>query len=258
MINLIAVAEANTRSAEACLDCAMRPTCITANLDDDDTIRVARLIERRRTLPRGEWLYRAGASTRGRIYALRRGDLKIVRDCADGTQCIDRFQHEGELVGLDTIGLVQYANSAETLNTVEVCELPFSALQRMASGHAGLRATLFGAMQRQLQQQRAITLLLHNNNVQQRLVTTLLALASTQGARSGDALHLRLPMSRQDLAEHLGMGRVTVSRLLSQLQSQGLLRVSGRLLTIPQPAALAAHCGLEHPGAPATATARHD
>lgn len=221
-----------THEATSCLGCAMRERCFTATLDDDDTVRVGRLVERRRTLTRGQRLYQAGAPVHGRVYVLRRGDVKIVQEAADGKPFIDRFPREGDIVGLDTISLDRHLNSAVTLNTVEMCELSFSALQRMASTQPVLRLTIFGMMQHQLQQQRAITLLLHNNNAQQRLMAALRALGDRQAQSGTGDLRLRLPMSRQDLADHLGIGRTTVSRLLNELQTKGQLLVTGRTMTI--------------------------
>jgi CRP/FNR family transcriptional regulator, anaerobic regulatory protein len=234
-------------AAGNCLDCRMRHRCITGTLDDTDTLRIGQLVERRRTLPRGRRLYLAGTPSRARIYALRQGDVKIVQENADGSQFIDRFHHPGDIVGLDTIGMANHTNSAVTLNTVELCELPFATLQQLASTHLALRAILIGLMQRQLQRQRAITLLLHNNNAQQRLLGALLGLPSARQRDGEESLQLKLPMSRQDMADHLGIGRATISRLLAQMQSQGLLQVKGRLLTFPRAAALAAASGQCHP-----------
>lgn len=231
-------------TATDCLTCPMRHRCITGSLSDGDVVRVGLLVERRRTLPRGQWLYLPGTATRGRIYALRQGDVKIVQDGADGSQFIDRFHGPGDIVGLDTIGMAEHANSAAALNTVEVCEIPFAVLQHMASTHTALRAVLLGLMQRQLRQQRAITLLLHSNSAHQRLAGTLLALGGAVDHYGFDPIQLHLPMSRQDLADHLGMGRATVSRLLAQMEEQGLLKVTGRILRIPCPATLASTYGL--------------
>ena len=47
------------------------------------------------------------------------------------------------------------------------------------------------------------------------------------GQRSQRAGHLNLPMSRRDIADYLGLTLETVSRALSQLQSEGGLQLSG-------------------------------
>jgi CRP/FNR family nitrogen fixation transcriptional regulator len=51
---------------------------------------------------------------------------------------------------------------------------------------------------------------------------------------------LDLPMSRQDMADYLGLTIETVSRMLSQLQSNSILEFAGcRHVRIKNPAALA-------------------
>lgn len=56
-------------------------------------------------------------------------------------------------------------------------------------------------------------------------------------------------MSRQDLADHLGLAVETVSRLFSRLQEQGILRVRSRrihLLDRARPETLVERCTSSH------------
>ncbi len=75
--------------------------------------------------------------------------------------------------------------------------------------------------------------------VRSRLISLLLRLARQQGKpAAGGAVKIMLPASNQELAAHIGTVRELVSRNMSRLQSEGLIRIDGRTVTIPNLAAL--------------------
>jgi CRP/FNR family nitrogen fixation transcriptional regulator len=47
----------------------------------------------------------------------------------------------------------------------------------------------------------------------------------TMSERNGDGQHITLPMTRSDIADYLGLTIETVSRVFSQLRSQGVIQL---------------------------------
>ncbi len=75
--------------------------------------------------------------------------------------------------------------------------------------------------------------------VRSRLISMLLRTARQQGKpASGGGVVIPLPASNQELAAHIGTVRELVSRNLSRLQAEGLIRMDGRDVIIPNLAAL--------------------
>ena len=70
-----------------------------------------------------------------------------------------------------------------------------------------------------------------------RLARYLLRQPATGG---GAALEIDLPLARKELASHLAIVPETLSRLLRRWQDEGVIRVEGRKLAIPDPRALEA------------------
>jgi CRP/FNR family transcriptional regulator len=68
--------------------------------------------------------------------------------------------------------------------------------------------------------------------VRHRLASYLLRLAQKEGKRSTAGVEFVLPVSNQELASQIGTVRELVSRNLSRLQSEGMLKIDSRTVTV--------------------------
>jgi CRP/FNR family transcriptional regulator len=68
--------------------------------------------------------------------------------------------------------------------------------------------------------------------IRQRLVSTLVRLAQSEGKKTPRGLEFVLPGSHQELANQLGTVRELVSRNLTRLQAEGLLEVDARQIVV--------------------------
>ena len=68
-------------------------------------------------------------------------------------------------------------------------------------------------------------LLLGRKTAQERLATFLIGLADRDAMEGGGSPVIRLPMSRSDIADYLGLTKETVSRVLSAFRRDRLIRL---------------------------------
>lgn len=68
--------------------------------------------------------------------------------------------------------------------------------------------------------------------VRHRLASLLVRLARSEGERTPEGVEVLLPVNNQELASQIGTVRELVSRNFSRLQSEGILAVDGRNVTI--------------------------
>ena len=108
----------------ACKDCTLQELCLPLGLDDADIAALDKTIKRRRTLKKGEMLYRFGDPLRS-LYAIRNGALKTTGLIEDGRAQVTGFYLPGELLGIDAISTDKHPCSAEALETSEVCDIPY-------------------------------------------------------------------------------------------------------------------------------------
>ena len=83
----------------ACSSCSLRELCLPVGLSAADIERVDELVGARRTLKRGEVLFRAGDRFES-LYAVRTGFFKTRISSEDGRDQVTGFQMAGELLGL--------------------------------------------------------------------------------------------------------------------------------------------------------------
>jgi CRP/FNR family transcriptional regulator len=69
--------------------------------------------------------------------------------------------------------------------------------------------------------------------VRHRLAAVLLRLAHREGKRTDNGIVFMLPDNNQEIASQIGTVRELVSRNLSRLQSEGVIDIDGRKITIP-------------------------
>lgn len=244
-------------AAPSCLNCPARQQCLPAGTDDEGCAAVDRLVEQRRQLPRGETLYQMKDPVRDRLYVVRSGAIKTYQLCYDGVQRIIGFAGAGDPLGLETIAQAEYTGSAVALSDSVLCELSYTRLAGAARQSPSLARQIEAMFSKELARQQATTLLLSYTHADQKLASFLLASCRDNARRGGSASAPHMPMSRQEIADYLGLTDATIRRLLSQLQRCGCLAMRQRQLEILDPDQLRAIAagGRSEPLPP---PARHD
>ena len=215
----------------ACKDCSLHELCLPLGLSEPDLAALDKIIKRRRTLKKGELLYRYGDSLRS-LYAIRSGTLKTTGLIEDGRAQVTGFYLPGELLGIDAISSEQHPSSAEALETSEVCDIPFGALEELAMKVPGLQHQLLRIMSREIVRDEDMLMMLGRMSAEERLASCLMSFSRRLTRLGSGAMEFRLSMSRQDLGDYLGLALETVSRLLSRFQEEKLISVHGRQIVL--------------------------
>lgn len=166
------------------------------------------------------------------VYLVVRGAVRTSRLMIDGRRQIAEFYYPGELFGLEPGP--EHRFSAEALCDCEVLVLKRSALKAVTDDQA-LERAIWWATRRELERAQAHLMLLGRKSACERVASFLAGIAGRERAQAVD-----LVMSRQDMADYLGLTIETVSRMLTQLQSRKVVEFAGsRQFRVRNPDALA-------------------
>ena len=240
-VNTIALAPSDcgvhARHGAACSTCNLRGLCLPTGLSNDDLARLDTLVTTRRTVHRGETLFRRGDRFAS-IYAVRSGFFKTTISSEDGRDQVTGFQMTGELLGLDGIGDAAHNCDAVALEDSAVCVIPFSRLEELAQEFGGLQREFHRVMSREIVRDHGVMLLLSGMTAEERLATFLLNLSRRLEVRGFSPSMFVLRMTRAEIGAYLGLKLETVSRSFSKLHDEGVLEVRQREVHIADPVAL--------------------
>lgn len=223
----------------SCGDCRLSTICLPISLHIDDIDKLDEIIQRGRPLQKGDYLYRANDDFHS-VYAVRSGTVKAVTITDDGQEQVTGFYLPGEIIGMDGIGDSRYTNSAIALETSAVCEIPFSRMEELSLQIPTLQRHFFQLMSREITADQQLITLLSKNSAEERVAALLLSISSRNARRQLSATSFRLPMSRADIGNYLGLTVETVSRVLGRFQKQNILSVDKKEINITDLDALSA------------------
>jgi CRP/FNR family transcriptional regulator len=228
----------------ACSNCSLRELCLPAGLDQRELETVDKVINRRRPVKRGDYLYRAGTALHS-LFAIRTGFLKSCVLHEDGREQVAGFHMAGDLLGLDAISLNHHTCDAIALEDSDVCEIPFSVLENLSREIPSLQHHFNCLMSREIVRDHGVMLLLGSMRAEERLAAFLLNLSQRFSARGYSPLEFNLRMTREEIGSYLGLKLETISRALSRFQDEEIIEVQNKHIKIKKMESLRALIG--HP-----------
>lgn len=167
------------------------------------------------------------------LYKVVSGAVRTYKILADGRRQIGAFYLPGDIFGLEMSEA--HAFSAEAIADSSVMVIKRSVVMDLAARDSGMAQQLWTLTGRELQRAREHVLLLIKN-AQERVAGFLVEMAR----RGAGANTIQLAMSRQDIADYLGLTIETVSRTLTQFERSAAIALpTSRQIEIRNRAALA-------------------
>jgi len=230
------------RLKATCATCSLRELCLPVGLSGEEMRELEKLVLVRRSVKRGEYLFRANDPFDS-LYAVRAGFLKTKVLVEDGREQVTGFHMAGELIGLDGIGTERHACDAVALENSEVCVIPFERLEHFSREMEALQRHFHKVMSREIVREHGVMMLLGSMRAEERLAAFLLNLSQRLLLRGYSPTEFNLRMTRDEIGSYLGLKLETVSRALSRFQDEGLITVAQKNIAIKNAAGLRAVVG---------------
>ena len=152
------------------------------------------------------------------VYQVIKGAVRTSRLLSDGRRQIGDFYYPGDVFGIEPDE--EHLFSAEALCDCVILVVKRSALRDTAG--IEFDQMIYAAARRELKRAHEHILLLGRKTAREKVATFLLNVVDRV---SGDGA--RLSMSRQDMADYLGLTIETISRMLTQLQVSRIIEFVG-------------------------------
>jgi CRP/FNR family transcriptional regulator len=199
-----------------CEGCEVRDKAVCGVLDCAD-LATFKNLGRTVKLSPGQVLFHEGDPVT-RVFTLTRGTLKLYNLLADGRRHVTGFVHPGGFLGISMDE--EHVFSAEALDDAQLCWFPRSRFDGFVDKHSPMERELYRMAAHELASAHQQMVLLGRKTATERLASFLVVLAGRGASR-----FVRLPMSRSDIADYLGLTKETVSRVLSAFRRDRLIRL---------------------------------
>lgn len=212
----------------ACAQCTVRETAICESLSECELAELNTL-GRHQVLKRGQTMLWQGDESH-LVGNVIEGVLKLSVSSIDG-----REQTLGIMFPSDFIGRPfgpRTSHSVVALTEARICTFRRSAFDEFARRHPDLEHKLLQRTLTELDRTRHWMLLLGKKSAAERVAAFLLEMSSRYATGCDDAqsgpISIDLPLSRQDIADLLGLTIETVSRQISGLRDEGIIETPNR------------------------------
>lgn len=240
----------NVRGArDGCAECTIRHRAICSQCGPDD-LKILDAIKFYKTFDPGQEIVAAGEQT-DFLGSVVDGVVSLSKTLSDG-----RRQTVGLMFPSDFVGRVMRPVApfdAVAVTPVKLCLFTRARFERVLKETPALEKRLLEMTLDELDAARDWMLLLGRKTAKEKIANFLMILgrraASLDNRKPGDGLEFTLPLTREAIAEYLGLTIETVSRQITALRKAGLIElVDTRTIRVPDYLALIDAAGEDSDG----------
>jgi len=186
-----------------------------------------------------ETVFSEGESCAG-LYVVESGHVRIFKNSAGGREQVLSIEGPGgSIAELPVLDGGSYPASAAAVDHATLLFVSKATFQALCLAHPEVALKVLKVVGARLRRLVGIIEELSFTTVRHRLAALLLRMAEKEGKQDARSVEITLPGNNQELASQIGTVRELVSRNLSRMQSEGILKIDGRTVTICDLKALA-------------------
>jgi len=228
----------------ACLchadDCLLCEAHLHVGLTEEQACEIQGLLMKHTAEPQ-EIVFRQG-ETSDWLYVIQGGQLKLSVTGPDGREQIMRIAVAGQLIGYDTVDELHHPYTATALTPVRLCGIRHRDMLRVIDQNLEVSRRMVQMLNQELSQAQALIHILGQRSSAEKIALFLLSLVPGH-SREDMPEDLAMPLSRQEMADMLGLTVETVSRLMAELKRERIIEAPRGRLRILDRKGLHAYAG---------------
>lgn len=215
----------------SCANCNLSQLCIPFTLEESELEKLDDLIERKKPYQKNQTLFDAGQPLKT-LFAVRSGSFKSYLVDDDGTEQITAFHLPGDIIGFDALSTNSHITYSQAMETSMVCEIPYTTIEDLSGHMPNLRQQITRLMSNEIKSDQSMFMLLNKKTAEQRICSFISTLSNRFSERNLSSTTFRLPMTRAEIGNYLGLTVETVSRIFSKLQKLGIIAIDGKFISV--------------------------
>ncbi len=213
-----------------CTHCAKRFTNVFCNTQYDslENLNLEKICS---TYKKGESIFKEGTRPHG-IFCVNFGKIKLSKMGDDGKEQIIRLVKAGDPLGYRAIlSGDKYSSSAVAIEDSGVCFIPKEFFMNILEKDSNLSLEMMKLLSDDLRKAEVQITHLAQKPVRERVAEAVLFIKETYGFEA-DGKTIDASFSREDIANIVGTATETAIRLLSEMNKDKILQLSGKKIII--------------------------
>lgn len=203
-----------------------RKAPIFSVLDNNQLNEVMDRINRRR-YKKGQILFFDG-DVSDKFYIINKGKIKIFKYTKEGKEQILYILSEGDFIGyLSLLKKGKFDFNAEALEDVSVCLLTKDEFDDIVKKTPEISLRILESLHDRLVGLENLVQTLSTRDIEARIAGILKNFARDFGENQKDGIIIDMPLSREEMANYIGVTRETMSRKLTSMEDEGLIELVG-------------------------------
>ncbi|MDT8717542.1 Crp/Fnr family transcriptional regulator [Clostridium sp. 19966] len=199
---------------------------IFENLNEEELVEVVNTINHKE-YSKGDTIFTEG-NTASTLYFVNEGKIKLYKYTKDGKEQILHVLSEGDFFGeLDLIKPSQYGFNAKAIVNSKICTLTKEEMKAIMLRKPEIGIKLLETMGERLSKVENLVQNLATNDVDSRMAYLIMDLMEKYGEKSEENISVKLPLSREEMANYIGVTRETISRKLKKFEEEKLIELVG-------------------------------
>ncbi len=167
------------------------------------------------------------------IYAVSSGSFKLCQKTDNNEENIIGLRFPGELIGEDALYLKTYNYTAIAVGDSSVCKISVEQMISCGNLIPEVQLNFIELLSRQSYiKQRNFQAYIGKKSADSLLAAFLLNIIERHAHYTNSDYGIELTLSRNDIANFLGLRRETLSRVFSKFQKEQLIKVEGKTIQL--------------------------
>lgn len=195
-----------------------------SSLSDKDLNKVVSLVTQR-SFHKGDTIFSEGEIF-DKLFIINSGSMKVYKYTKDGKEQILYILKEGEFLGdLNLLKKDTFSFSATALENTNICIIHKDDFDTLMNSNPNISIKVLEYAHDRITSLENLVQTLTTKDVEVRLATLLLNLSKTFGIKTTKGIEITLSLTREDMANFIGVTRETISRKLSHFQNENIIEI---------------------------------
>ena len=199
---------------------------IFENLNNEELVEIVNTINHKEYV-KGDVIFTEG-NRANTLYFINEGKIKLYKYTKDGKEQILHVLSEGDFFGeLELIKPSKYGFTSKAIVDSKICTLTKDEMKEIMMKNPEIGIKILETVGERLSKVESLAQNLATNDVDSRMAYLLTDLMERYGEKIEKNISIELPLSREEMANFIGVTRETISRKLKKFEDEKLIKIVG-------------------------------